>query len=148
MSFEVVFRAVRQSVCLLTIAFCCASCGYLAARDLQGVEAPVPADFSFVGEKSPCYLELQRREKALRMNCFHIDGVLYIHSSRWAKLPRLSGESWTVTVRRMPDVRVEIANKIYSLKATRIDDENRRVQILHGRGYWYAWDGISVFYFT
>ena len=93
---------------------------------------------------SPCYLELYEGSKALRVNCFHIDGVLHIHSSRWAKLPRLRGENWTDRVRRDPNVRVQIANTIYSLKASPIDDERLRTAILHDRGYWYAWDGITV----
>ena len=29
-----------------------------------------------------------------------------------------------------------------------IDDEDRRQQILHDRGYWYAWDGITVVRFS
>ena len=97
---------------------------------------------------APCYLELTRGDRALRVNCFHIDGVLHIHSSRWAKLPRFSGESWTVTIRRTPDVRVQIADKIYPVTAAAIDEESARVRILENRGYWYAWEGITVFRFT
>jgi hypothetical protein len=121
-----------------------AGCGRLAVRELSGTPAPAPEDFSFVGEMSPCHLELYEGSKGLRVNCFHIDGALHIHSSRWAKLPRLSGENWTDTVRRYPNVRVQIANSIYSLRASPIDDERLRTAILHDRGYWYAWDGITV----
>ena len=129
-------------------AFACIGCGYLAARELRGEEVPAPRDFRFVGGKSPCYLELREGTKALRVNCFHIDGVLHIHSSRWAKLPRFSGESWTVTARRAPNVRVEIGDGIYALQASPIDDESLRKQILYDRGYWHAWDAITVFRFT
>jgi hypothetical protein len=78
---------------------------------------------------SPCYLELVERSKALRVNCFHIEGVLHIHSSRWAKLPRLTGESWIVTVRRAPNVRVEIEGRIYTLQASPINDESLRNEL-------------------
>ncbi len=122
-------------------------CGYFAARNLSGEEVPAPKDFSFVGERDPCYLELNEGQKGLRMNCFQINGDLHIHSSRWARLPRLSGESWTVTVRRQPAVRIELADKIYSMRAEPLDDENTRLKILDNRGYWYAWDGIQVFRF-
>lgn len=121
-------------------------CGYLAARDLEGAESVPPASFN-LDPKTPCYLELEPETTALRMNCFDIDGVLHIHSSRWSKLPRFSGESWTMTVQRQPDVRVEIDTKIYRMTATLIDDEAYRQQILYDRGYWHAWDAILVFSF-
>jgi hypothetical protein len=133
---------------MVGIVLSCAGCGYLVARELSGTEVPTPSDFSFVGEMSPCFLELRTRPKALRVNCFHIDGVLHIHSSRWAKLPRLSGESWITTIRRTPEVRVEIDHKIYALQASAIDSESLRKKILHSRGYWYAWEGITVVRFT
>ena len=139
---------VRRLSVILTITIICTGCGYFAARDLAGVEVPVPADFSFVGEKSPCYLELRKGTEALRVNCFHINGTLHIHTSRWAKLPRFSGESWTDTVRRTPNVRIEIAKKIYSLVATPINDESYRKKILYDRGYWHAWNAITIFRFT
>ena len=131
----------------LATTFLCTGCGYFEARSLVGLDAPAPKDFRFLGEKSPCYLELQRGAKALRVNCFHIDGVLHIHSNRWAKLPRFSGESWTVTIRRSPNVRVAIEGKIYSLYASAIGDEQQRKRILVGRGYIHAWDGIMIFRF-
>ena len=122
-------------------------CGYLAARDLTGEEVAAPADFSFLTEKTPCYLELAEGETGLRMNCFHLDGVLAIHSSRWAKLPRFRGESWTITVQRNPVVRVQIDDDVYRVRAQRVDDEGERRQILHNRGYWHPWSAISVFRF-
>lgn len=141
-------RAATRLLLVVATALTCIGCGSFNARELTGAEVPVPQDFSFVGEMSPCYLELVERSKALRVNCFHIEGVLHIHSSRWAKLPRLTGESWIVTVRRAPDVRVEIEGRIYSLQASPINDESLRKRILHDRGYWYAWNGITIVRFT
>ena len=138
-----------RMLCLAAIAlFSSSGCGFFAARSIEGQDTPTPTSFSFVGDKSPCYLELLDADKALRMNCFHIDGVLHIHSSRWSKLPRFSGESWTVAIRRQPQVRIEIGDKVYAMAATPIDDEDLRQEILHNRGYWYAWDGITVFHFS
>ncbi len=141
-------RVAARLLLVVAIALSCVGCGYFAARELAGTEVPSPPDFSFVGEMTPCFLELRQGSKALRVNCFHIDGVLHIHSSRWAKLPRLSGESWIFTVRRTPQVRVEIEDRIYALQASPIDDENLRKEILHDRGYWYAWGGITIVRFT
>ena len=136
--------AVAMVINLVAAALACAGCGYFMARDLSGEEVSAPSDFRFVGEMSPCYLELADRPSALRVNCFHIDGALHIHSSRWAKLPRPGADNWTVVVRRKPEVRVQIDEKIYALRASPIDDESLRRKILHDRGYWRAWDGISV----
>lgn len=113
-------------------------------RVLAGESIAPPSDFGFVGRMSPCYLELRPGVEALRVNCFELDGVLHIHSARYSKLPRLSGENWVVTVRREPDVRVEIDGNVYAMRAYPIDDETTRRQILYDRGYSYAWDGITV----
>ncbi len=121
-----------------------ASCGFGSPRELRGTAVPTPPDFRFVGDLTPCYLELPDGSDSLRVNCFHLDGILAIHTGRYAELPRVSGENWAVAVRRDPDVRVEIADKIYALRASPIDDEELRVQILRDRGYWHAWDGITI----
>ncbi|MEM7101219.1 MAG: hypothetical protein AAF541_23355 [Pseudomonadota bacterium] len=123
-------------------------CGFFVAKALDGREAGVPENFNFVGDMAPCYLELTPGSRALRVNCFHLDGVLHIHSARYSKLPRISGESWIVTIESNPHVRVQIGDQIYALYATKIDDENRRQQILYARGYTVAWDGIEIFSFT
>ena len=100
--------------------------------------------FAFLGDMSRCYLELSPCAEAFPVNCFALDGVLHVHTGRYAKLPRWSGENWAVTVRREPDVRVEHEGKVYALRAVPIEDEALRREILSGRGYWRAWDGITV----
>ena len=122
-----------------------AGCWHADSVDLVGSESQSPADFRFVGRSSPCFLELPDGLRVLRVNCFHVDGRLHILSNRFAKLPRLSGESWVKTLRRNPRVRIAITGHIYSMLATPIEDETRRQAILRDRGYWYAWDGITVF---
>jgi hypothetical protein len=116
---------------------------------LEGHEIEPPSNFRFVGRSTPCYLEAQPGEtRSIRVNCFHIDGTLHIHSNRFANMPRLRGESWVKTVRREPLVRIAIAGNIYRMIVTPIDDPERRVDILNGRGYPYAWDGITIFRFS
>jgi hypothetical protein len=123
------------------------SCWQSNRGELKGEETAAPDDFSFLGATAPCYLEVQQT-RTIRVNCFHIDGNLHIHSNRFAKLPRIRGESWVTTVRREPYVRVAIADNVYRLKAMAIDDSDLRETILHDRGYLYAWDGITIFRFT
>jgi len=125
------------------------SCWQSNTGELKGEETAAPDDFSFLGATAPCFLEVQQQApRAIRVNCFHIDGNLHIHSNRFAKLPRFRGESWVATVRREPNVRVAIADNVYRLKATAIDDSDLRETILHDRGYLSAWDGITIFRFT
>ena len=125
------------------------ACWQSGARPLTGQETTAPNDFHHLGRTAACHLEVgQPNPRAIRVNCFHIDGVLHIHSNRFAKMPRLSGESWVDGVRREPNVRVAIAGDIYRMRATPIDDSDLRVAILHDRGYPYAWDGITIFRFA
>ena len=83
----------------------------------------------------------------MRVNCFEIGGSLHIHSSRWANLPRFEGESWRDSIRRQPEVRIEIEKKIYAMTATVIDNEELRRRMLKDRGYIYPWSGITIFRF-
>ncbi len=125
------------------------SCWQSNRGELKGEETAAPDDFRFLGSTAPCYLEVQpAAPRTIRVNCFHIDGVLHIHSNRFAKLPRFSGESWVETVRREPRVRVAIGGSLYRLRATPIIDATLRETILHDRGYAYAWDGITIFRFN
>ena len=137
-----------RSTCAIAIFLLLGGCGQLAAKYLDGEPSPLPEDFTHLDEFHACHLELTVGEKALRMNCFDLGGVLHIHTSRWAKLPRLGAENWAVTARRSPEVRVQIDDKVYELKAVPLDDENQRVAILTDRGYWHAWDGIQIFSFV
>jgi|TARA_B110000914_G_scaffold76371_1_gene67090 hypothetical protein len=131
----------------VSIVLLCSGCGRFVERELHGVGARAPGNFEFLGDKYPCYLELEKGEVALRVNCFEIDGSLHIHSSRWANLPRFEGESWRDRIRRRPEVRVEIEEKIYTMTATVIDNEELRRRMLKDRGYIYPWAGITIFRF-
>ncbi len=125
------------------------ACGQSDTGHLEGRETTAPTNFNFLGRTSPCYLEVPLpTPRAIRVNCFHIDGILHIHSNRFAKMPRISGESWVDAVRREPRVRVAIEGHIYRMRATPIDDSVHRVAMLHDRGYLYAWDGITIFSFS
>ena len=115
---------------------------------LSGSETAAPDDFRFLGRTARCYLELPSVPRSLLVNCFHIEGQLHIHSNRWAKIPRLRGESWVETVRRNPEVRVQVDDEIYTMRAVVIENEQKRVALLHERGYWRAWNGITVFRFV
>jgi len=133
---------------LMIVTLCMLSgCWQADEGPLPGRTAPVPSDFSFIGRSSACLLELPDVPRSIRVNCFHVDGVLHIHSNRFAKWPRLRGESWVDTVQRQPEVRVAMNGQIYALNATPLRNETQRVALLKARGYWIAWNGITVFAF-
>lgn len=124
------------------------ACWQSSSRELTGRETATPSDFRFVGQMMPCYIEVQDiQPRTIRVNCFQIDGMLHIHSNRFANIPRFRGESWVKSVRRDPQVRVVIADNIYRMRAVAIDDQCVRAAILHDRGYPYAWKGITIFRF-
>jgi len=128
---------------------CCAlaGCGNFMERDLRGAVAPVPKDFRFLGEMKPCYVEVPEHPKALRVNCFQVDGTLHITSDRWTSFPRLGQENWTFTAERVRNVRVEIEGKIYPVQASLVENEAVRQEILRDRGYVHAWSGIRILRF-
>ena len=119
-------------------------------RALDGVEAQVPSDFSFVGSRARCDLEVNPpAPRVLRVNCFEVDGRLHVHSNRFASLPRPIGESWVTTVRRDESVRISLSGKIFRLRAIPIDDPGERHAILVARGYGDSPpEGITVFEFA
>lgn len=138
-----------QPLFLAVLLSLLSACWQTDAGSLVGRQTTAPDDFRHLGRSTACYLEVgQPNSRAIRVNCFHIDGVLHIHSNRFAKMPRLRGESWVDSLRREPNARVAIAGDIYRMRATPIDDSERRVAILHDRGYPYAWDGITIFHFA
>jgi hypothetical protein len=136
-------------VCLIVGTVLLAACRQADTGSLVGTEQVAPADFAYLGQSRRCVLQVGLTQpRALTVNCFHLDGVLAIHSNRFAKMPRLSGESWVDTVRRETEVRVSIDGDIFRMRAHPVNDEARRLSILHQRGYYYAWDGITIFTFT
>lgn len=136
-------------LCVMVLVPFLGACWQSDTGRLDGEETEAPAGFEFIGKTAPCYLEVRSESiRSIRVNCFHIDGVLHIHSNRFAKLPRLKGESWVETVRRQPRVRVAIAGHIYRMCAMPIDTADVKAAILIHRGYWHAWDGITIFRFS
>tara|TARA_A100001037_G_scaffold306566_1_gene352783 strand:- start:1417 stop:1830 length:414 start_codon:yes stop_codon:yes gene_type:complete len=133
---------------VLLFAGLLAGCWQSNAGGLTGRPTDTPASFHFLGRSAPCHIELPGVPRSVRVNCFHVDGALHIHSNRFAHVPRLRGESWVNVVRRDPDVRVEINGRIYALTAIPIADESQRQALLLARGYWRAWDGITIFRFA
>lgn len=134
---------------LLAATVFLSACWQADRGELVGVEQAAPADFAYLGRSQRCVLQVGATQpRSLLVNCFHLDGMLAIHSNRFAKMPRLRGESWVDTVLREPVVRVAIDGDIFRMRAHAVTDEARRVAILHQRGYYYAWGGITIFTFT
>lgn len=125
------------------------SMGGCEKETLEGTVSGIPSNWGFVGDRAPCYLEVNSASPhAFRVNCFEIDGRLHVHSHRFAKVARPFGESWVTTVRRDDRVRISLSRKIYRLRAMPIDDPEMRHAILISRGYDSPPEGIVVFELT
>jgi len=113
---------------------------------LAGEESAPRKDWSFLGDRYPCLLEVKREVRpVIRVNCFAIDGVLYIHSNRFVEIINLFGESWVATVARDNRVRLQVDGSIYLLLIMPVDNDKNRETILRARGYDPIPDGIRVF---
>jgi hypothetical protein len=99
-----------------------------------------------IDAREPCWLRVRREDRpVIRVNCFAIDGVLYTHSNRFVPVASLFGKSWTQTVAQHPELEVLVEDRIYSLRAERIESETRRRRILVERHYTFIPDGIQVY---
>ncbi|MBT7336048.1 MAG: hypothetical protein HN856_16845, partial [Gammaproteobacteria bacterium] len=121
---------IRKDLITLSMVLILGGCWQSNRGPLTGHHTKAPPNFAFIGYTSPCYLELPTVPRSFAVNCFQINGVLHIHSNRFAKWPRLISESWVDTVRRAPEVRVELNGLIYAMIATPVDNEQRRQAIL------------------
>lgn len=99
-----------------------------------------------IDARQHCWLRLKREYRpVIRVNCFAVNGVLYTHSNRFVPVANLLGKSWTQAVEQHPELEVLIEDKTYSLRAVRIESEDRRKHILAARYHNYIPDGIQVY---
>ncbi len=125
-------------------------CGPVPGGALDGSAAPPPADWSAAlgGERAFCEIESRPADvHSIQLECFLVDGQLYVQSHRWALADWWPTESWAAIWQEHPDVRVRIGEQIYLLRATPITDPALRVPILVARGYDPVPDGIVLFRF-
>ena len=135
------FRLLKIIVSLCSAIFLLAGC---TETQTQFKVSPIdpPDSWSFVEDKHPCYLKINRQWRAsFRVNCFQIDGDLYTHSNRfvevnnWVTEALGRGSAWVYVVAGDPKLLVEIDGSVYAMKAELVATEQQRVLILKNRGY-------------
>lgn len=123
-----------------------AACGVVPGPPLEGSLREVPESWAFVDSDALCQLEVDSSApRSVTVGCYAVDGVLHIHSHRWASAPRIAGESWTTTVDRDPNVRVLLDESLYAMQIVPVVDASTRRAILADRGFDPVPDGIRVF---
>ena len=138
----------RTLVALPLLVACLGSgpCSMFPGGALDGPVAPLPADWSALGEGTQCDLEVARPDpKSVYVDCYSFAEQLYVHSHRFARTPRWWGEAWVTTAERTPDVRLRHDGAIYELRAERVDDEALRGRVLRARGFDPVPEGIVLF---
>ena len=105
----------------LSSLFLVAGCGpflILPGGELDGSTAPAPNDWSFSAEVSTVQLET-RPEDPYSVNIWAVGmgPVLYVHAGA-------NRTSWVEHMEANSDVRVRIEDKLYDLRASRVEDQD------------------------
>jgi hypothetical protein len=140
---------VRSALALLALSLAL-GCGPVPGGALGGTQPPQPPDWSVVlgGDRALCEIESRPEDvHSIQLECFLVDGLLYVQSHRWALADWWPTRSWAAIWLEHPDVRVRIGERIYALRAVRVMDPVLREPILAGRGYDLVPDGIVLFRF-
>ena len=131
---------------LIPVLFGFGPCGPIAGTKLDGVvESQKVLDFGFVKEVDTCILEVRPADPhSVRVSCWPVGEQLYIGCKD------CEGKTWSSIIQETPFARVKIGEKLFPVKATRIEDqfvERRAWQIRWGKyekgdpepipeGYW------------
>ena len=132
---------------LLPLVTSLLACGPIPSGRLSGEVTPAPADWgSVVTGTEFCELESRPDDPhSIQLECFVIDGRLYVQSHRWALSDAYPFESWAAIWLDHPLLRVRFGDTIYELEAARVTEAGLRGSILSGRGYDPVPDGIVLF---
>ncbi len=125
-----------------------AGCGPLPGGRLSGELQKTPGDWeSIVSGSRFCELESRPEDPhSIQLECFVVDGLLYVQSHRWALSDGYPFESWAKIWLEHPNLRVRFGDDIYELEAARVTDASLRESVLSSRGYDPVPDGIALFH--
>jgi hypothetical protein len=141
---------VHRPLAALALLFAL-GCGPVPGGALGGTQTPQPPDWSAAlggGDRALCEIESRSEDvHSIQLECFLVDGQLYVQSHRWALADWWPTRSWAAIWLEHPDVRVRIGERIYDLRAVQVTDAALREPILRERGYDPVPDGIVLFRF-
>lgn len=104
-------------------------CGLIPGGSLNGTATSPPADWRGLESGTACSLELRpENPHSVNVNCEVHDGKLYVHSFFGAR------KRWTAMAEDDARVRVRIDERVYELRAVRVEDEAERRSVLSPDG--------------
>ena len=126
------------------------ACGPVPGGSLRGTPAPTPTDWAEAlgGEHGLCEIEARpAKPHSIQLDCFLRNGKVHVQSHRWALASWWPVTSWAAIWIAEPDVRLRLGDRLYDVRAVRVDDPAEREAILRARGYDPVPPGIVVFRF-
>jgi len=138
---------VRRPLAVLALSLAL-GCGPVPGGALSGAPTRAPAAWAEAlgGERAFCEIESRPEDvHSIQLECFVVDGQLYVQSHRWALADWWPTESWAAIWLAHSDVRVRIGERIYELRARPVADPAVREPILTARGYDPIPDGVVLF---
>jgi hypothetical protein len=126
-------------------------CGPVPGGSLAGEPTPVPLRWTEAlgGDRAFCEIESRPADPhSIQLDCFVVDGALFVQSHRWVNSSWWPVESWASIWIAQPDVRVRVGERIFALRAEAVHDPALREPILRGRGYDPVPEGIVLFEFV
>jgi hypothetical protein len=110
-------------------------CGAVPGGHLEAPRGEPPERWTIAGGQQ-CLLEVGPADPtSVKVDCYAIDGALYVHTHRFVDVPRLWGEAWANVATREPDVRIVVEGRMYELRAHPVREEPLRTEILASRGF-------------
>lgn len=110
--------ALRWLACLvLMVVGCNGPVGVFPGGRLGGDAAPLPADWSFAGDYGTAQLETNPAEPySVNVAYTILDGGVYVNAGD-------TETQWVEHIQADPDVRLQIDDAVYALRAERVEDE-------------------------
>ena len=109
-------RALAVMVLPVLLGF--GPCGPIAGGQLEGqVMTEQVNDFRFVSEAEQCALEvMDEKAHSVTVNCWAVGKQLFVGCMD------CDGKTWSEVISRQPQARIKINNKLYPVRATRMQD--------------------------
>lgn len=125
-------QALRAiAVIVIPVLFGFGPCGPIPGGALEGeLVATKVSDFRFVQDANRCALEVKdEKPHSVTVNCWAVGKQLFIGCQD------CEGKTWSSAILSHPEARVKIGEKLYPVKATRMEDEGAI-----GRAWRFRWE--------
>ena len=144
------FRGPRltalAALALAAVALGNGPCAMFPGGELDGPVSQPPQSWEMLGDGRQCDLEVNPASPtSVYVDCYTVDGQLYVHSHRYARMRRWWGEAWVTAAERDPRVRLRTLGELYEMRADPVTDDALREHVLVERGFDPVPEGIVLF---